>query len=997
MAEPNNDLSQTRQSPSAIKQEDHSESDLENGLGNQDGGYRSDQSIELVGVFPNLQSAMASEEADVLGRHQSTAAQILEELAQKLSANAKCIDIERMSSIKSLKKRASTPRTVIGVVGATGHGKSSLINVLLEDKLVPTDCLRACTAVVTEISWNSEDDPDRQYIAEVEFVSVQDWGRELRYLFHDLAASSGEASSEGQLEESDAAIAWAKIKAVYPKVTRQTIGQTNPKVLADDPAVKTLLGTKKTVRKRTAHELYEAIQIYVDSKKNFKTLSSDGEGIRKMKLWPLIKVVRIYTKADALSTGAVIVDLPGVQDSNAARAAVAAKYVEKCDGLWLVSMITRAVDDKTAKELLGKQFKQQLQLDGNYSNVTFVCSKTDDIDVNEAAEGLGLSDELQKLSNAKHKLSTSEASLDVRRLNERKEAISEYVEEIDKHISRYEKLGSHQAKGNTVTPPKENPRKRKLGRHTTRSQKRLRVTLDDESQDTQWLSTEDHWGDLEKGMPKYSEEHHLTQEDIQLMTEYLRSRKEIALDERDSLRGKIENNEDGLECLEEEVSTLEEQLGVACVSRRNDLSRQTIRDQFVQGLKELDKYEAERIDPNNFDPGKGIRDYGLVWRSLPVFCISGRAYKSLAKQERVIGFSNVNDTEVPQLRAHMKKLTETTRIRNAKSFLNDLVQILNSLYLWSSRKDIELYLTDEDKRIEMEYVRKQVDELEKRLQLANEEFSRQLYEILEALYRRVKAAVFHAGKCALAIARSWPTRKRGDGGLPFVTYRATVRRNGVFSGARGPRNFNEELAAPLLQQFSSHWETAFSKTIPEALDAHAKTCQAHQEYIQGLIKSRLQERVALKGTIGMLQDQDKARVSGLANKVRSFDRDITTSQREANREFAPAIQQKLKGVYHRCAMDEGPGVFARIKLEVETEIEKHHRAIFKGSYESAFMKLCEVPENIQEELRAYIRIMRYGMISDYSHVILGVDSSEESRIVRQEVFKLLEEVDDRFI
>jgi hypothetical protein len=30
-----------------------------------------------------------------------------------------------------------------------------------------------------------------------------------------------------------------------------------------------------------------------------------------MEHWPLIKVVKIYTKAAALSTGAVIVDLPG--------------------------------------------------------------------------------------------------------------------------------------------------------------------------------------------------------------------------------------------------------------------------------------------------------------------------------------------------------------------------------------------------------------------------------------------------------------------------------------------------------------------------------------------------------------------------------------------------------------------------------------------------------------------------------------------------------------
>jgi hypothetical protein len=47
-----------------------------------------------------------------------------------------------------------------------------------------------------------------------------------------------------------------------------------------------------------------------------------------MEFWPLIKVVRIFTKADALSTGAVIVDLPGVHDSNAARAAVAASYMK---------------------------------------------------------------------------------------------------------------------------------------------------------------------------------------------------------------------------------------------------------------------------------------------------------------------------------------------------------------------------------------------------------------------------------------------------------------------------------------------------------------------------------------------------------------------------------------------------------------------------------------------------------------------------------------------
>jgi len=79
-------------------------------------------------------------------------------------------------------------------------------------------------------------------------------------------------------------------------------------------------------------------------------------------------MIRIYVKASALSTGAVIVDLPGVHDQNAARAAVAESYMKQCTGLWIVAPITRAVDDKAAKDLLGESFKRQLKMDGGYSS-----------------------------------------------------------------------------------------------------------------------------------------------------------------------------------------------------------------------------------------------------------------------------------------------------------------------------------------------------------------------------------------------------------------------------------------------------------------------------------------------------------------------------------------------------------------------------------------------------------------------------------------------------
>lgn len=65
--------------------------------------------------------------------------------------------------------------------------------------------------------------------------------------------------------------------------------------------------------------------------------------------WPLIRQVQVKCDAPALSTGAVLVDLPGVADANAARNEVARKYMEKCQHIWVLAPICRAVDDRTAR------------------------------------------------------------------------------------------------------------------------------------------------------------------------------------------------------------------------------------------------------------------------------------------------------------------------------------------------------------------------------------------------------------------------------------------------------------------------------------------------------------------------------------------------------------------------------------------------------------------------------------------------------------------------
>lgn len=73
-----------------------------------------------------------------------------------------------LKQIENVRQDAVKSRTVVGVVGNTGAGKSSVINALLdEERLVPTNCMRACTAVVTELSYNYSDLEDARYRAEM--------------------------------------------------------------------------------------------------------------------------------------------------------------------------------------------------------------------------------------------------------------------------------------------------------------------------------------------------------------------------------------------------------------------------------------------------------------------------------------------------------------------------------------------------------------------------------------------------------------------------------------------------------------------------------------------------------------------------------------------------------------------------------------------------------------------------------------------------------------
>ncbi|XP_069771224.1 uncharacterized protein [Narcine bancroftii] len=292
--------------------------------------------------------------------------------------------------IKELEKQTVPPPTYIAVVGDTGSGKSSLLNALLDEEgILPTSAMRACTAVVVEVSLNTKSD---HYRADVEFFSEEEWNKELLSLLSDMTDKYGRLRRRRPDPGSEASMAYSRVKAVYGKILLyQELKQLQE--------VTQYLGTTTTICEMQASEFRSKVQCFIDTRINDFSSSRGGE------FWPIVKRVRIQVpKSSVLQTGAVLVDLPGVRDSNDARNSVAKEYLKTCDAVWIVANVTRAVDDKTAKETLDESLRRQLLMDGQFGCIAFICTKTDSHNVTEIMSALSLSDECNPLEEQIAKL-----------------------------------------------------------------------------------------------------------------------------------------------------------------------------------------------------------------------------------------------------------------------------------------------------------------------------------------------------------------------------------------------------------------------------------------------------------------------------------------------------------------------------------------------------------------------------------------------------------------
>ncbi|XP_045194118.2 uncharacterized protein LOC123549787 [Mercenaria mercenaria] len=842
---------------------------------------------------------------DVINKMKSTF-----DSCKSLQGNPRVVAWRR--ELLDIEKRLQFPKTVIAVVGDTGAGKSSLMNAILDHRSVlPTSGIRACTAVVVEVVNNIA---SSNFEADIEFLQRQEWMEELQILLKDLTGLDGTVKNRPPDPTSDAFVSYCKVRAVYGRIDRF-------EVLARLTTVTHWLGRVKVIKSSKPGDFRRQVEKYIETQE-------PGAGGQ---YWPIVKHVRLrMPNCNVCSSGASLVDLPGVRDSNAARDKIAKEYLKNCTAVWVVSSIHRAIDDKTAKDLLGENFRRQLLMDGQYGSIAFICTKTDVLMPSEIIRPLELEDQTKEHEDQITEMESEKNELELR--------ISSGTKEMRKLTKSIASL---------KTEAKE------LRDNLTELGNLIDSTDLDNSQSEEKEAIEEYEKELKEKVEELNE---------------AENRKDELHDE------KVEATQKTLE-LEKKLNVHRKAIAAICARARNEYSKTQIKRDFKAGLKEMkrragmlndDDDEEEDIYSDEDDD-----DVGSSAENLKVFCCSSTEYQKMKNLLTDDGppqvFNSLEDTQIPALRQYVHEMTSVRR----RQWLERLIRNVGRFVF-----DLQMYVSEggDMKSRDRGFAKSAIDSELQKFDTALAPVLQQLTADIDGVFdgsvrQKMEEGANNAANEASSTCTKWgapvnhdPAKDKRSGGLHWATYRATVRRQGVYtSGSYGSVDFNEDLAEPMYRSMTIVWDRAFSGMLWKILDKLKLEILSKLKSFISELTPRLEDLgiQAIK-TMRVSTTLLSSASNKLSEMVAHLKDIITDKQRDISRIITPHVQSSLLSEYNTSAAESGPGTYMRIKACMSSGIDAKRYTIFDEATQQLMHYLME----LQNEVVQYVHQVCQTLIQD---------------------------------
>ncbi|CAI6339182.1 unnamed protein product [Periconia digitata] len=268
----------------------------------------------------------------------------------------------------------------VGLIGDIGVGKSSTINSLLDLGSLAREGSNggACTSVATEYHYHARDD----FVVEVNYFDEEElrlqYEEMLRvYRNHTFSQYQDDkiTRDDDNSKEGSATIAITILKESFGEKLNST-----PSILSEldfFDAINELVCWASLLLKSHSNSKRMSFVRVEDCSAKLVELTSPRSTFSQAHMsvpacpWPFIKNLKVYSKSYILSQGLILVDLPGLRDSNLARQNVTERYIRNCDHILVVADIGRAVAHQSVKEIFETAER------GKLHNISVVCTKSE--------------------------------------------------------------------------------------------------------------------------------------------------------------------------------------------------------------------------------------------------------------------------------------------------------------------------------------------------------------------------------------------------------------------------------------------------------------------------------------------------------------------------------------------------------------------------------------------------------------------------------------------
>lgn len=360
------------------------------------------------------------------------------------------------------------------------------------------------------------------------------------------------------------------------------------------------------------------------------------------------------------------------------------------------------------------------------------------------------------------------------------------------------------------------------------------------------------------------------------------------------------------------------------------------------------------------------------------------------------------------------------RIAECQAFLNGVVHLLQTMMLWSSGADEKAKptwgLSAEEKAYELSKIRTLLETFKDGIERDVSDAHLVAQTCINVdLGRSFASGVRQARRKAVEIVVSWRT-------LHWSSYKAICRRDGCANGRSGWKDFNDELSEPMKKRIANAWARCFSEAVPDAIFALLKTTNRRMESFREEAGTKLLYQRCGASLRRILEQEADLRAGAMAAKITCLTSQTNMTQREANREFSAAIQERMEEAYENCVNESGElrtetvprplgqamrarlsdrndigfGSYLRMKEHMEGHAEDHRSTMFQYAAEHVrgylFKELSRINEDTCERLKSELDVL----LAAWQNILMPAPVARASNDVLDAITNTLKRADDTF-